>query len=117
MTRKSLYNPAVSTPAQVDAFYVRLSRILRHYLDWRFDLRGGARTTEEILAAAQSSSSLPDRHDLLGRFLAHCDRVKFGGHQPEGGDSSAMLGTAVSFAKETADAAKRVPLARAGEVA
>lgn len=114
---KKLEGAAVATPDQVDAFYVRLSRILRHYLDWRFDLRGGARTTEEILAAAQSAPALPDRRDLLGRFLAHCDRIKFSGHQPESGDSNAMLSTAVSFVNETADGGKRVPLARAGEVA
>ncbi|MFP6758844.1 MAG: hypothetical protein VCC99_11605 [Alphaproteobacteria bacterium] len=102
---------AVDSPDQVDAFYVRLSRILRHYLDWRFDLHGGERTTEEILAAA------PERGDLLGRFLVQCDRVKFARFLPASGDSNAMLRTAVSFVKDTADVGKRVPLARAGDVA
>jgi hypothetical protein len=114
---KKLEGAEIGSPAQVDAFYVKLSRILRHYLDWRFDLRGGERTTEEILAAARASPALPERRDLLGRFLAHCDRVKFGGLRPGSGDSTEMLGTAVNFVKETADASKRVPLARAGEVA
>ena len=108
---KKLEGVAVDSPDQVDAFYVRLSRILRHYLDWRFDLHGGERTTEEILAAA------PERGDLLGRFLAQCDRVKFARFLPASGDSNAMLGTAVSFVKDTADVGKRVPLARAEDVA
>jgi hypothetical protein len=114
---KKLEGVAVDSPDQVAAFYVRLSRILRHYLDWRFDLRGGERTTEEILAAAKASPAVPERGDLLGRFLAQCDRVKFARFVPASGDSSAMLGTAVSFVKDTADVGKRVPLARAGDVA
>jgi len=115
---KRLESMRVEAPEQVDAFYVRLSVILRRYLDWRFDVRAPERTTEEILAAAQSGDGpIAGRRDLLGAFLAACDRVKFGRARPAGEDRGDMLGTARRFVEETADAGVRVPEARAVEVA
>jgi hypothetical protein len=68
---------------RIKEFYERISDILRHYIEHRFDLRAPERTTEEFLIELQWTDVLSDsdkRH--LGDFLTHCDLVKFARHSP-----------------------------------
>ncbi len=63
---------------QVKLFYIRISDILRHYIENRFALHAPERTTEEFLAELQQSAVLAHGHKiLLKEFLLHCDLVKF----------------------------------------
>lgn len=113
---RRLEGAEAGTPERIEAFYVRLSAILRRYLDWRFGLHAPERTTEETLrAAAEAISALAARRDLVGDFLGACDRVKFARLRPGGGEARDMLGTAMRFVEETADATARVPVAQGGE--
>ncbi len=64
-------------------FYVRLSRIVREYIEGRFHVRAPEMTTEEFLQVAQSSSELEAQHRArLGEFLSEADLVKFARHVP-----------------------------------
>ena len=68
---------------QVKAFYERISTILRHYIEDRFELRAPERTTEEFLQELKHSPVLPDSDKQnLAEFLNHCDLVKFAKHEP-----------------------------------
>ena len=107
----------LDTPEKVDLFYVRVSRVLRRYLDWRFGLRAAQRTTEEVLREASARETVAGYGGALGAFLASCDRVKFARHRPGEGEPSTALENAVGFVRDTADASIRVPAARAAEVA
>jgi hypothetical protein len=64
-------------------YYVRLSSIVRQYLEGRFGVRAPEMTTDEFLAAAQRSRDLaaPDRQSLQ-EFLSEADLVKFARHVP-----------------------------------
>lgn len=63
---------------QMKLFYIRISDILRHYIENRFALHAPERTTEEFLAELQRSTALASDHKvLLKEFLLHCDLVKF----------------------------------------
>jgi len=64
-------------------FYERISDILRHYIEHRFNLKAPERTTEEFLAELIPASVLakPDQQ-RLGEFLQHCDLVKFAKYTP-----------------------------------
>jgi hypothetical protein len=64
-------------------FYERISGILRHYIEDRFNLHAPERTTEEFLAELQHASVLcySDK-EALREFLTHCDLVKFAKHAP-----------------------------------
>lgn len=64
-------------------FYERISNILRHYIEHRFDLRAPERTTEEFLLELADADVLSvfDK-ERLGEFLTHCDLVKFARHEP-----------------------------------
>jgi len=68
---------------RIKEFYERLSSILRHYVEHRFDLRAPERTTEEFLIELQGTDALgPEDKERLGEFLGHCDLVKFAEHHP-----------------------------------
>lgn len=68
---------------KIKEFYERISSILRHYIEHRFDLRAPERTTEEFLAELKYTDvlSLSDK-ESLEEFLTHCDLVKFAKHSP-----------------------------------
>ncbi|MBN1507569.1 MAG: hypothetical protein JW955_12025 [Sedimentisphaerales bacterium] len=68
---------------RIKEFYERISGILRHYIEDRFDLHAPERTTEEFLAELRFTEVLSSAHkEVLGEFLTHCDLVKFAKHQP-----------------------------------
>jgi len=68
---------------RIKEFYDRISGILRHYIEDRFDLRAPERTTEEFLAELRFTDALSPAHkEMLGEFLTHCDLVKFAKHEP-----------------------------------
>ncbi|MBM4059594.1 MAG: hypothetical protein FJ265_00645 [Planctomycetes bacterium] len=78
-----LRNEPRTTPAQVDAFYVGVSAVLRTYLEERFGLRAPERTTEEFLRELEGGDALARGHRAeLERFLRRCDLVKFAARVP-----------------------------------
>lgn len=71
------------TAAEIDAFYVAVSQVLRVYLEERFGLRAPERTTEEFLLEVETGGPLSAAQCLeLRRFLQQCDLVKFARHVP-----------------------------------
>jgi hypothetical protein len=68
---------------KIKEFYERVSGILRHYIEDRFDLRAPERTTEEFLAELRFRQTLTSGDkNVLEEFLTHCDLVKFAKHDP-----------------------------------
>jgi hypothetical protein len=64
-------------------FYERISDILRHYIEHRFELRAPERTTEEFLVELQWTDVLSaSDKESVGEFLQHCDLVKFAKYSP-----------------------------------
>ena len=67
----------------VKEYYVRLSEIVRYYLEDRFSFRAPEMTSEEFLEGLRESSKLKIEHkQLLREFLSHCDMVKFAKYGP-----------------------------------
>ena len=68
---------------RIKEFYERISDILRHYIEHRFELKAPERTTEEFLFELQYADVLSGTDkDNLKEFLTHCDLVKFAKHSP-----------------------------------
>ncbi len=68
---------------KIKEFYERISGILRHYIEDRFDLHAPERTTEEFLAELRFTEVLAAADkQVLEEFLTHCDLVKFAKHDP-----------------------------------
>ncbi|MFH1553216.1 MAG: BatD family protein [Candidatus Omnitrophota bacterium] len=76
---------AMDLPGQgrIKEYYVRLSDIVRHYLEGRFSFRAPEMTTEEFMESVKNSPEMLKKHkELLGDFLFHCDMVKFAKYGP-----------------------------------
>ena len=85
-----------------DAWFVRLSAIVRTYLEQRYDIRAPELTTEEFLLVATARPELTTEHrGLLTQFLERCDRVKFAGYRPDTEESLATLAAARGFVEDT----------------
>lgn len=64
-------------------YYIRISDIMRRYLENRFSFRAPEMTTEEFLRMLTKSPQVVNAHkDLLRRFLIGCDMVKFAKYGP-----------------------------------
>jgi hypothetical protein len=89
-------------PAELDAFYVELSGIVRRYLEGRFELRSPELTTEEFFLVASESPDLSQElHGLLNEFLTRADLVKFAGHRPGSAEVEGSLAAAGRVLEET----------------
>jgi hypothetical protein len=87
---------------EVKLFYLRLSHILRHYIENRFGLRAPERTTEEFLADLRHTKTLVAEYkNLLQEFLRHCDLVKFANHWPGNAEIEQAFDAAKRFILET----------------
>lgn len=86
-----------------EEYYVRLSGIVREYIEARFRVRAPEMTTEEFLQAAQHRAQLaPPQRALLGQFLGEADLVKFARHHPAPADAERAWDAAHGFVQSTA---------------
>jgi len=98
-----------------EEYYVRLSDIVRAYIEGRFSLRAPEMTTEEFLQLASQGQALSfDHRSSLQTFLAHCDMVKFARYQPSGSEADEAFGAARRFVQETIPAPAPEPAEQPG---
>ena len=94
---------------QIKLFYERISDILRHYIEDRFELRAPEQTTEEFLAALAATDVLgADDKRSLGEFLQHCDLVKFAKYEPQAGQIRKAFDLVKDFIERTKSDDKRI---------
>lgn len=91
-----------TTPAQIEAFYVGLSDVLRTYVERRFGLHAPERTTEEFLRELEGGDQLARGHRTeLQQFLRQCDLVKFAAMVPDETVHQATFELAAAFVEST----------------
>lgn len=91
---------------EIKLFHLRISDILRHYIENRFGFKAPERTTEEFLTelsmAKSQKNAFPGSHKkLLTEFLVHCDLVKFAKHEPTIAESEKTVSICRQFIEET----------------
>ena len=80
---RALVKDDLVNAGKLKEFYERISDILRHYIEHRFELRAPERTTEEFLIELQWTDVLSGSDkESIGEFLKHCDLVKFAKYNP-----------------------------------
>ena len=83
-------------------FYLRLSDIVRHYIEDRFGLRAPEQTTDEFLAGLSNAPEIRgDHQQLLRRFLRQADMVKFAKFEPGTDETGSMVEVARRFIQQT----------------
>jgi hypothetical protein len=91
---------------EMKLFYQHISGILRRYIENRFAIHAPGQTTEEFLTNQRTNNILAPAHQqLLGRFLHHCDLVKFAEFQPASDDLQATFNAGRDFIMETREQA------------
>ncbi|MFH1395584.1 MAG: hypothetical protein ABIH09_05445 [Candidatus Omnitrophota bacterium] len=86
----------------IEEYYVRLSDIVRHYIENRFSLRAPEMTTEEFLYAVKNFPVVePEHKELLKRFLFQCDMVKFARYGPTKLEMIDSFNSAENFVNQT----------------
>ncbi len=101
---EQLHREQLPLQGRVEEYYVRLSTIVRVYIENRFGLRAPEMTTEEFLQVASSGQALSEGHRrALQEFLMRCDLVKFARYQPSGQEAEEAWCAAQRFVQETQD--------------
>jgi len=97
-----MVRPRPEGAAAVDAFFVELSDLVRHYLEDRFGLHAPELTTEEFLDVAAGSPDLSQVHQgFLRDFLRRADQVKFSRYLPDADYVEEILDAAGRFLEQT----------------
>jgi hypothetical protein len=91
---------------EVKLFHLRISDILRQYIENRFGIRAPERTTEEFLmelsaVGSQHNDLIGIHKSLLADFLILCDLVKFAKHEPTIAESEKTVSVCRKFIEET----------------
>ncbi len=86
----------------IKQFYLRLSSIVRRYIENRFGLRAPEQTTEEFLTGLEKACEFPAEYKpLLRDFLRHCDLVKFARFEPGAEDIQKSFDSCRAFIQGT----------------
>lgn len=91
---------------EIKHFHLRISDILRHYIENRFGLKAPERTTEEFfselsLAKSPGISLLSSHQSLLADFLIQCDLVKFAKFEPTSTENDKTVEICREFIEKT----------------
>ena len=88
--------------SRYEEYYVRLSGIVRSYIEARFGLKAPEMTTEEFLQVASGAQVLSqDQRRLLQEFLEHSDLVKFARYKPSRHEADETFEAARRFIQDT----------------
>lgn len=99
---KALVEENLIEAGEIKHFYLRLSSIVRRYIENRFGLKAPEQTTEEFLAGLERDSDFPAEYKpLLKDFLKHCDLVKFARFEPGTEDIQKSFDSCKAFIKGT----------------
>jgi len=80
---ESLLREDLPGRGQVKEYYIRLSDIVRRYLEARFAVRSPEMTTEEFLGTLREAQFLTrEQKGTVREFLSQCDMVKFAKYGP-----------------------------------
>ena len=85
-----------------EEYYVRLSGIVRAYIEARFGVKAPEMTTEEFLQVTVNAQALSVSHRrLLQEFLERCDLVKFARYEPSRHEADEACEAAHRFIQDT----------------
>ena len=99
---RQLQQSQLMNAPDAEPFYVRLSQIIRDYIEPRFGIRAPELTTEEFVREAAQSVSLSGSHRLLLEdFLKEADLVKFACFRPDPSARQRAMNAAIRFVQDT----------------
>jgi len=86
----------------IKEYFVRISDVVRRYIETVFKVRAPEMTTQEFLASLGSSWSVSEEYKtLLSAFMEACDLVKFAKHTPSKEEVESAFTAAEKFIEGT----------------
>jgi len=99
----SLLAENLPTRGMFKEFYLRLTGVVREYIEGTTGIRAPEQTTEEFLRDMRSREAFPpQRSTRLAEFLEAADMVKYAGQQPADGEVNEATSRAREFVRLTA---------------
>lgn len=91
-------------------YWVRLSSVVREYIERRFEVSAPEQTTAEFLRAVRNHPGFDEgQRTTLATFLRAADRVKFAAETPVSGECERGMSIARTFVETTAPADEPAP--------
>jgi len=100
---------------RVKEFHVRLSEIIRSYVEGQLRVPAMELTTTEVVDGLQGAALGSPICDRFRAFLEACDLVKFAKYRPDGDASMALLGNGRALVDATSGGTRRGPTGGDGE--
>ncbi|KAA3617817.1 MAG: hypothetical protein D8M58_00280 [Calditrichaeota bacterium] len=97
---EELYGSDLLESGQLKIFYIRLTEILRNYLEGRYYISAMEETTDEIIRDLIEHIDEEKRDELSG-ILKEADLVKFAKHKPQSGQTEEIKQQSERFIQET----------------
>lgn len=97
----ALYNSDLLERGEIKLLHVRLSEIVREYIENRFEVPALEMTTAEIMSAFEDGRLPEASRETLQEFLDACDLVKFAKYQPTREEIERAFELAYRFVDET----------------
>ncbi|HPG39790.1 MAG TPA: BatD family protein [bacterium] len=86
---------------QIKEYYIRLSDIIRRYIEGRFFIYAPEMTTSQLLDKMRDERIETQYIDMTGEFLSSCDLVKFAKYVPEPAETNIITQLAFDFVEQT----------------
>jgi len=86
---------------KVKEFYIRISEVIRRYIEGRYFIVAMELTTFELLENLRSSEISEEEIEMFHEFLSTCDLVKFAKYKPTSAKNSTNLGKAFEIVERT----------------
>lgn len=80
---RTLFDSPLIREGQVKEYYVRISEIIRRYLERRYDFAAVEKTTDEIFKSLRDLKIADGAKAVIKEFLLDSDMVKFAKYRPE----------------------------------
>jgi hypothetical protein len=91
---------------QVKVFYIKLTGIVRTYLERRYKIMALEQTSFEILAALKQTDCKPAERKTLEKMLILADMVKFAKAIPDDAENAVQVDIALEFVNKTTPVAR-----------
>ncbi|NOZ55647.1 MAG: protein BatD [Calditrichaeota bacterium] len=96
-----LFHSDLLERGEIKLFHIRISEIIRRYLEGRFGVPALDMTTSEILDSLRDGVLDDDERETLRAFLEGCDLVKFAKYVPTKEEIDATVERAYAFVRST----------------
>lgn len=96
-----LRESSLLSEGQAKEYYIRISEIIRRYIEGRYFIVALELTTTELIENLRSSEVEPENERRIHEFLDTCDLVKFAKYQPTDKENSEILKLAYEIVEKT----------------